>query len=533
MCSRLNITRETDPFVLEPDEEEIPYSISTIVMAVCVILCVVTLVSGMAVVCGVLSGDGGFRRTMFSKFNSARILQCSHVAAGILNIMIFTPTLLSAVIRNYLHQEPVDWLCNLGWLTGTWGWTVQLFGTSLINYERFAAVTSPITGQVSTSTSLILAGISWICGGAVAGMINGVFKESPIILICTCKSDFDYLDSIIYVLLPLGLVTYAITGCFWVVIVVAAKRQGRVTASRDCSLENESSVGSCSRPKCPYHREVELVTIAKSSSPFCPRCATIGWWATSPRPENRTQALLSSVGKWTVPLVLGMNNVNSSIPQGKTNPPSSDHHLSIPYSGEMSTSPCPSPGPFSKGNHEDTFTMGGIYIGSLESHIRTHQAFCSGLNIRSQGCQTGTTEVSPPVIEWRMNTSHSSEKLNRPQMTHVGVQCNPKDFSNESQTEQTVSYMLQLAGEVCVRDARARLAGRTHLEYARTLPVFMLTLCQIILWLPLAVTVLIVKFTCYSVEGWEAIIITVCIGNLSPAFAPLLYFAAARCSSVF
>ncbi|KAK7071535.1 hypothetical protein SK128_006235, partial [Halocaridina rubra] len=74
----------------------------------------------------------------------------------------------------------------------------------------------------------------------------------------------------------------------WLMIIATAKRQLRVTASNDI-LENSHILGNCARPRCPCHSEIELVTIARSSSAFCPSCVTAGWWSSSPRPQDRTQ----------------------------------------------------------------------------------------------------------------------------------------------------------------------------------------------------------------------------------------------------
>ncbi|KAK7071534.1 hypothetical protein SK128_006234, partial [Halocaridina rubra] len=132
-------------------------------------------------------------------------------------------------------------------------------------------------------------------------------------------------------------------------------------------------------------------------------------------------AVLCSVGQWTLPLLMNI----SQRPAKVGTKPAPLSHLTIPYHGEMSTSPCPSPGAMS----EDTFALGGVYIGSLESHVRTHQDFCSGMNVRSQSCQTGEKEVSPPVIEWRMNASTSAENSTiEAQVNDAGVQCTPQDI---------------------------------------------------------------------------------------------------------
>lgn len=160
--------------------------------------------------------------------------------------------------------------------------------------------------------------------------------------------------------------------------------------------------------------------------------------------------------------------------------------------------------------------------------FQTHQTICSGLNYRSQGCQTGEMEASPPVIEWRMHSSASREKLPQcPSMAHVGVQC--LGLWEAAAPHSPASGLGQVAGDVCVRDARAQLMGRTRVEATRALPAFIMALIQALLWLPLPIASLTLYLMPAEVGwAWKVMLITLSFTSLAPALAPAAFVVAAR-----
>lgn len=78
------------------------------------------------------------------------------------------------------------------------------------------------------------------------------------------------------------------TVCFWALMASAVREQGKVSVSAG-GIVKEMGVGECGRPRCPCHGEVELVTIARTSGAFCPTCASSGWWADIPQPQDKLQ----------------------------------------------------------------------------------------------------------------------------------------------------------------------------------------------------------------------------------------------------
>ncbi|XP_037785600.1 uncharacterized protein LOC119581278 [Penaeus monodon] len=403
----------------------------------------------------------------------------------------------------------------------------------MITFERYVAVTSPITGQLSCRLGLLMAGISWVFGGVVGVLVAGGLPYSVLQIVCSPVSqedhggDREFMVAMLYVVAPGGLLAYALVVCFWALMASAVREQGKVSVSAG-GIVKEMGVGECGRPRCPCHGEVELVTIARTSGAFCPTCASSGWWADIPQPQDKLQALLCSIGQWTAPLLVGASS-SSSVTQPaltKGDPSKGDAETSKGVSSSTI--------PGTPLDEEDTFTLGGVYIGSLESHIRTHQAFCSGMNVRSQGCQTGELEASPPVIEWRIQMS--TEELSRasPTLVHVATQCS---FTGEgewprpsrSPSQRSACQVLQVSGEVCVRDARARLAGRTRVEAGRSVPAFLLVLLQMLLWLPLPITALTLYFSsCSATWAWRVLLVILAVTNLSPALTSAVYLVAAR-----
>ncbi|XP_042877339.1 uncharacterized protein LOC122256602 [Penaeus japonicus] len=521
-------------------------------LASVVVLAIFSLVVGLGAGFGLLLRDvmKGIRRKkkQKSRLTCGRVLLCSYASAGILHSLVYTPVLLAALIRNNAYESANVWACNIGWLAWAWSWAVQLVGGIMITFERYVAVTSPISGQLSCRLGLLMAGISWVFGGVVGVLVAGGLPYSLLQIACSPVgqeghgSDEDFMVAMVYVVAPGGFLAYVLVVCFWALMASAVREQGKVSVTTGVK---EMGVGECGRPRCPCHGEVELVTIARTSGAFCPTCASSGWWADIPQPQNKlqwltrcpvsysgrffNQALLCSIGQWTAPLLVGAASSTAEQQQAlaKANTPKGDED----GSKGVSSSTVPS----TPLDEEDTFTLGGVYIGSLESHIRTHQAFCSGMNVRSQGCQTGELEVSPPVIEWRIQMS--TEELSRasPTLEHVGTQCS---FAGEgewprlprSPSQRSACQVLQVAGEVCVRDARARLAGRTRVEAGRSLPAVLLVLVQMLLWLPLPIAALTLFFSSSPDPSWawRVLLVILSVTNLSPALGSATYLVVAR-----
>ncbi|ROT73992.1 hypothetical protein C7M84_007524 [Penaeus vannamei] len=379
------------------------------------------------------------------------------------------------------------------------------------------------------------AGISWVFGGVVGVLVAGGLPYSVLQIACSPVShgghggDRDFMVVMLYVnpaAAPFTKPPFP-TVCFWALMASAVREQGKVSVSAG-GIVKEMGVGECGRPRCPCHGEVELVTIARTSGAFCPTCASSGWWADIPQPQDKLQALLCSIGQWTAPLLVGASSTSSVAQPALTKG-------DAPKGGaETSKGVSSSTIPSTPLDEEDTFTLGGVYIGSLESHIRTHQAFCSGMNVRSQGCQTGELEASPPVIEWRIQMS--TEELSRasPTLEDVATQCS---FAGEgewprvsrSPSQRSACQVLQVSGEVCVRDARARLAGRTRVEAGRSLPALLLVLLQMLLWLPLPISALTLYFSsCSATWAWRVLLVVLTVTNLSPALTSAVYLVAAR-----
>ncbi|KAG7174556.1 hypothetical protein Hamer_G016461, partial [Homarus americanus] len=486
------------------------------VLLVCLVSGVTTLVCGVVATAGIYLGD--VPKGAAHKTTGARVLLCSYAAAGLLHFLVFTPVLMSALVHN-----------NNG----------EGVGVVTITYERYTAVTSPLSNQLSTRLGLLLAGWSWVCGGVVGVLVAGGLPHSILQLTCRpaahTRND-DFLVALVYVVCPCGLLSYTTLVFIWFRTIAAAKSQGRVDTSsveHDAGGEVVSGVGVelCRRVRCPCHVEVELVTIARTSTAFCPSCVTDGWWTLPAQPDLQT--LVCSAGQWTKPVLVEKSH-STPLPQESDTSDLARTLILAQCGTEMDGSLCPTPS-----NHqerEDTFTRGGVYIGSLESHMRTHQAFCSGMNVRSQGCQTGEVEASPPVIEWRLHPSASREDhFQPPVVAHVEVQCNGlmEDVEPHPQAlglREAVDLRPQppelagLVGDVCVRDARARLTGRTRVEAARALPAFFMSLVQVLLWLPLPIMSLTLYLThTEPVWAWRALLTTLALTNLAPALAPAIY----------
>ncbi|XP_069988948.1 uncharacterized protein [Penaeus vannamei] len=527
-----NATTTQDPPDLSGE-----YYVDGPLLATLVVLSVVSLVVGLGADFGLLLRDvmRGVKRRKRQKagLNCGRVLLCSYASAGLLHTLVYTPVLIAALIRNNARESASAWPCNVGWLVWAWSWAVQLVGGVMITFERYMAVTSPISGQLSSRLGLLMAGISWVFGGVVGVLVAGGLPYSVLQIACSPVShgghggDRDFMVVMLYVVTPGGLLAYALVVCFWALMASAVREQGKVSVSAG-GIVKEMGVGECGRPRCPCHGEVELVTIARTSGAFCPTCASSGWWADIPQPQDKLQALLCSIGQWTAPLLVGASSTSSVAQPALTKG-------DAPKGGaETSKGVSSSTIPSTPLDEEDTFTLGGVYIGSLESHIRTHQAFCSGMNVRSQGCQTGELEASPPVIEWRIQMS--TEELSRasPTLEDVATQCS---FAGEgewprvsrSPSQRSACQVLQVSGEVCVRDARARLAGRTRVEAGRSLPALLLVLLQMLLWLPLPISALTLYFSsCSATWAWRVLLVVLTVTNLSPALTSAVYLVAAR-----
>ncbi|XP_071550031.1 uncharacterized protein [Panulirus ornatus] len=504
-------------------------------LVACVVSGVTTLVCGVVASAGVFLGK--VPRGTTRRLTGTRVLLCSYVAAGLIHLFGFTPILLAAVVHNNRRLEIESWACSVGWLAWTWAWAVQVVGVVSISYERYRAVTRPMADPLATRLALLLAGLSWVCGGVVAVLVAGGLPHSVLKLACAPAidahhPDLDFLKALVFVVTPGGLLGYCILGYLWVRTIVVARRQGCILAGNNDEADRKASdvgVGSCGRSQCPCHGEVELVTVSRSSGAFCPSCVSRGWWTLTPKPQDRLQALVRPLGQWTAPLLVHSTSSSMGKHIPSTASDTTQKMVLAQSGGEMGGSRCPSPAlPGHAPDQEDTFTLGGVYIGSLESHIRTHQAICSGLNYRSQGCQTGEMETSPPVIEWRMHPSASREELpQRPSLAHVGVQC--MELLEDTTLRLQTSGLGQVEGDVCVRDARARLTGRTRVEAGRARPAFVMALVQAMFWLPLPIASLTLYLMPVEVGwAWQVMLLTLSFTSLAPALAPAAFIIAAR-----
>ncbi|KAK8378719.1 hypothetical protein O3P69_009436 [Scylla paramamosain] len=233
-------------------------------------------------------------------------------------------------------------------------------------------------------------------------------------------------------------------------------------------------------------------------------------------------AIMFTVSQWAAPLLAGST---SSLPASGSAPSPTLHPEALL---EGSRSPSPVYSRRSSMLEEDTFTHGGVYIGSLQSHIRAHSGLCRDQNVRSQGCQTGEEEVSPPVVEWRVlpPTPTQQEALPLPapsaEMADIGVQC---CAGMEATSPSPRDSKMALAGEM---DRLVVYQNSSQVVAKSAAPAFLLSLVQALLGIPLPLIGLALQLMdTRPVWGWRVTLTALAFTSPSPALAHCAYLWAA------
>ncbi|XP_050730805.1 uncharacterized protein LOC127005736 [Eriocheir sinensis] len=414
---------------------------------------------------------------------AARVLLCSQAAAGLLQVTVASPVLLLALAYCYGGKVCV---C-VGWASWGWAWGVQGAGALAIAYERVRVMGRPLRGVLAPRTAVILAGAAWACGGAMGvAMGKGLQCTFP-----SSSSSYSF-SSCGHPSVAAAVLVAAFLPLLLLVVLWA---QG-VRRLRQAPATSTS---------CPaYVREVPK------------------WRLTTPQPSDNLEAIMFTVSRWAAPLLVAAPS-SCSPPPGRPSKPALHAEALL----EGSRSPSPVYSRRSSMLEEDTFTVGGIYMGSLKSHIRAHSGFCTDQNVRSQGCQTGEDEASPPVIEWRVlpptpTLQEPPPVLTAPEVTSVGVQC-----CSVAQTPSQTPRGGSLAKDF---DRLVVWETSVKVESSRAAPALALSAVQALtgVFLPLVVLGLHVGAP-GSVWAWWVILLALTVTNPAPALAHCSYFLAEAC----
>ena len=162
---------------------------------------------------------------------------------------------------------------------------------------------------------------------------------------------------------------------------------------------------------------------------------------------------------------------------------------------------------------------------------QAHSGFCTDQNVRSQGCQTGEEESSPPVVEWRVlpptPTLQETPPLPAaPQVADIGVQCcggieaaSPHPRGN------------RVAGEL---DRLLVHENSCRVEAVNATPAFVLSVVQALMGIPLPLIALALQLMDPGpVWAWRVTLIALAFTSPAPALAQGAYlFAVASITSM-
>ncbi|KAK4311608.1 hypothetical protein Pmani_016896 [Petrolisthes manimaculis] len=362
-------------------------------------------------------------------------------------------------------------------------------------------------------------GITWACGGVVGVVVATVGHPHSLLQLTCSATDHhfntrrDFLLPLLY-LLPAHFLLCLPVGWLWIHTRFATLRERQVALH----------VKRMSGPGTSVIGEDGI----KDSVFTHLHAAPTDWF--SPQPQNSIQEALSSSTQWTVPFLLGVSPQNLATQDAHLG---RGHSQVVKASNESGIIHCSSSSPSCQTLDDDTFTLGGVYIGPLQSHIRqTHSAFCSGLNSRSQSSQTGEdeNEISPPVIECRVLPPTPTQTaplppLIPPTTASVSVQC------SDSRGAVNSLPFFSTPGILNMQTARAKARRVTQTDIRQAVAITTLGIVYIVGWLPLPLTTLICHITPPSPEWiWWVLMSVFSFTGLTTAIAPAAYVLTALTS---
>ncbi|KAK3872017.1 hypothetical protein Pcinc_014807 [Petrolisthes cinctipes] len=487
----------------------------SIMLWVCFSAGLVTLLCGTVTNVKMLYSTLDSHRISSSTTVSMKVLLRSHTAAGLIHVWVVTPVLLTTLFFKFVQQELASWVCTAGWGAWVCAWAAQGLGVAMLSYERYGVLTRPLTGLISPHLARTLAGITWACGGVVGVVVATVGHPHSLLQLTCSATDHhfntrrDFLVPLLY-LLPAHFLLCLPVGWLWI-------------HTRSATLRERQVALHVKRMSGPGTSVIGEDGIEDSVSAHL-HAAPTDWF--SPQPQDSIQEALSSSTQWTVPFLLGVSPQNSATQDAHLE---RGHSQVVKASNESGIIHGSSSSPSCQTLDDDTFTLGGVYIGPLQSHIRvimfqqTHSAFCSGLNSRSQSSQTGEDEISPPVIECRVLPPTPTQTaplppLISPTTASVSVQC------SDSWGAVNSLPFFSTPGILNMQTARANARRVTQTDIRQAVAITTLGVVYVVGWLPLSLTTLICHITPPSPEWtWWVLMSVFSFTGLTTAIAPAAY----------
>lgn len=146
---------------------------------------------------------------------------------------------------------------------------------------------------------------------------------------------------------------------------------------------------------------------------------------------------------------------------------------------------------------------------------QAHSGFCTDQNVRSQGCQTGEEEASPPVVEWRVlpptpTLQEAPPDPIIPEVTSVGVQC--------CSAIQAPSPSTRSSGMAKELERLVVCENSMRVEAARAAPAFVISVVQVLMGVPLPLVAMALHLSDPGpLWGWHVTLMALMVTIPAPA----------------